>query len=281
MKKFTTMLALIIALAVPVIGSPGFKEGYTSEISKQDYDAINDEEFASNNNSVKVEGLGIFYSDNKILNAWYLDVTEAAEGTINIAYKIGSKYYNVKFTINGPGMYRVGDSRGSNRIHSVKIGAFEKKPPMPKQVTSAPPVTPTPQVTSAPPVIPTLPVTPTSSVTSAPQVTSVPPVIPTLPVTPTSPVTFAPEDNRNPSEPVITYEIVDGWDPSLLDYAYNHQAHAFIFYVNKLENGVVVATNKHVEHFRVHQGMVTIRYDEGYRVRFKWDNHVMLSVKIV
>ena len=257
MKKFTTMLALIIALAVPVIGSPGFKEGYTSEISKQDYDAINGEEFASNNNSVKVEGLGIFYSDNRILNAWYLDVTEAAEGTINIAYKIGSKYYNVKFTINGPGMYRVGDSRGSNRIHSVKIGAFEKKPPMPKQVTSAPPVTPTPHVTSAPPVIPT------------------------LPVTPTSPVTFAPEDNRNPSEPVITYEIVDGWDPSLLDYAYNHQAHAFIFYVNKLENGVVVATNKHVEHFRVHQGFVIKKYDEGYSVRFEWDNHMMMSVTIV
>ena len=242
MKKLLSfMLAFItiLALAVPVMGSPGFSEGSALEITERDYDAIDVKEFALNDSSIQVEGLGIFYSDNSTLNSWYLDVTEDVEGTINIAYKIGSKYFNAKFAINGPGLYRVGDGRGSNRVHSVKIGAFEKKPPLPTPVTSAP------QVTSAPPVA------------------------------------SEPGDTKNPSEPVITYEIADGWNPNILDQAYNHQAHAFIFFVNKLENGVVVATNKHVQHFRVPQGSVIISYDEGYSVRFEWDDHIMISVTIV
>ena len=196
---------IIFGLSTPAAGSPGFFEGYVSEISEGEYNSINIKEYSGNDNSIEVKGVGVFYFDNAYLNTWYLDVTEDIEGIIDIAYRIGLKYYNVRYTLNGPGMYRVGDS---GTVKAVKIGTLEKK-------TSA-----------------------------------------------------------------ITYEVADGWNPSLLEYTYNHQAYAFIFFVNKLRDGVVVSTNKHVEHFRVPHGFVIIEYDEGYNVRFKWENHMMKSVTI-
>jgi len=130
MKKllpFLLALIFVFGLTVTTMGSPGFKSGHVTEITKSNYDAASAKEFAANNSSVEIPGLGIFYSDNKNLNTWYLDVTENVEGTIDIAYRIGSKYFNSKFTITGPGLYSVGDSKGSNGINAVKIGSFQKK----------------------------------------------------------------------------------------------------------------------------------------------------------
>jgi len=106
--------------------APTIIDGNVRQIDERTCNSIAIREFSSNNSSVRVEGLGVFFSDNKTLNTWYHNVTDYVKGSIDIAYKIGSRYFVVEFEIYGPGRYRVGDSKGSNSINMVKIGVFNE-----------------------------------------------------------------------------------------------------------------------------------------------------------
>ena len=145
MKKIFAILfaaLMLLGFSTAFAATPNsFIDGNVRQIDKKTYDAIPAGEFSSNNGSVKVEGLGVFFSDNVTLNSWYLDVADYVKGSIDIAYKISSRYFIVEFDIYGPGIYRVGDSKGSNEINMVKIGVFnevENIPPETPVITKTP-----------------------------------------------------------------------------------------------------------------------------------------------
>ena len=130
MKKllsFALALVMVLALSVPAVSAApaGFIGGTVAASDKNGYNKFVGTEITANN-SAKVFDNFSFIADNKTLNAWYINVTKDISGTLEVAYKVGSAYYVVKFDIGGPGKYWIGDSKGSNGVNMVKIGAFEQ-----------------------------------------------------------------------------------------------------------------------------------------------------------
>ena len=128
MKKVSfCVLAVIMAMAfaIPASATPqeGFIGGTVVAADKNTYDCFIGEEITANNNTVAFDNF-YFIADNKILNTWYINVTKDIAGALDVAYKIGSGYYIVSFNIDGPGKYRIADSRGVAGANMVKIGEF-------------------------------------------------------------------------------------------------------------------------------------------------------------
>lgn len=131
-------LALALAVAVPAIANipNGFEDGERIQISKTIYDEFAATKESANNKIVKNVGdvAGIdFVCSNK--EGWYLNVTDELDGTIEVAYKIGSEYFTVAFKIDGTGMFYVGDGSGKNGINHAKVGEFVEKVPDTTPVT--------------------------------------------------------------------------------------------------------------------------------------------------
>ena len=131
MKKIVSLalvLAMILALAVPALAaaSPapkGFSGGTVVTVDKKGYNGFSGTEITPNNIKAAFEKFS-FIADNKILNAYYIDVTDNIGGTLEVAYKVGCGYFIVKLDIAGAGKYYIADSRGVNGANMVKIGAF-------------------------------------------------------------------------------------------------------------------------------------------------------------
>ena len=128
MKKLLYLIlvfAMVLTFAVPVMAvvPNGFITGDVTKIDKKGYDNFAGKEITSNNSVTHFNGFD-FVADNKTLNAWYIDVLDDLKGTLEVAYKSGSNYFTVVFEIDGAGKYWIGDSKGSNGINMVKIGAF-------------------------------------------------------------------------------------------------------------------------------------------------------------
>jgi len=132
MKKILSIaltLMMMFALAAPVFAAtavpPLFFGGTVQAIDKKGYDCFDGFEITSNNCSAKFDKFSLI-ADNKTLCAWYIDVAEDISGSLEVAYKVGSQYYIVTFAINGPGKYRIADSKGGEGANMVKVGAFEE-----------------------------------------------------------------------------------------------------------------------------------------------------------
>ena len=122
--SFALALIMVLALAVPAIAAPtGFISGTVTATDKNGYDSFNGKEITANNSGADYGGFS-FVADNKVLNAWYIDVTDDISGTLEVAYKAGSNYYIVTFAIDGPGKYGIAESKGSNGANMVKIGVL-------------------------------------------------------------------------------------------------------------------------------------------------------------
>jgi rubredoxin len=121
-------LTMMLAFAVPAsaAATAAFVNGTVSVIDKSGYDSFDGKEVTANNSSTVFDSFS-FIADNKTLNAWYIDVTDDISGTLEVAYKVGSSYYIVKFDIDGAGKYWIADSKGSNGANMVKIGKFVEK----------------------------------------------------------------------------------------------------------------------------------------------------------
>ena len=130
MKKlisFALVLTIVLAFVVPAMAAnSGFIGGTVASINKSGYDSFDGKQITSNNSVTQFDNFR-FVADNKILNAWYIDVTDDISGALKVAYKVGSAYYVVTFDIDGAGKYWIADSRGSTGANMVKIGAFKEK----------------------------------------------------------------------------------------------------------------------------------------------------------
>ena len=120
-------LALSLSFTVPASASAaapsGFIGGTVAAADKNGYDGFVGREITANNSTAAFDGF-TFVADNKILNAWYVNVAAGMLGTLEAAYKIGGSYYIVTFDIDGAGKYWIADSRGGCGANMVKIGAF-------------------------------------------------------------------------------------------------------------------------------------------------------------
>jgi len=133
MRKIISLalaVALAFALVIPAAAAVAstapaadFINGTVVTTDKNGYKNFDGKEITANNSTFVFDKF-TFVADNKVLNAWYIDVTDDISGTLEVAYKIGSAYYIVTFDINGPGKYWIADSKGANGANSVKIGAF-------------------------------------------------------------------------------------------------------------------------------------------------------------
>lgn len=131
MKKYLSLglvLVMVFALAIPAFAVP---DGYITaedvvKTDKAGYNSFVGKEYTSNNSRWTIADGIALVSDNKTKKAesWYLDVAEDLEGTIEIAYKISSKYFIAAFEIDGAGKYYIGDAKGGNSINMVKVGKF-------------------------------------------------------------------------------------------------------------------------------------------------------------
>ncbi|MCL1873727.1 MAG: hypothetical protein FWF85_06385 [Clostridiales bacterium] len=132
MKKIfvaTIVLAmLVIAFTVTAFATvpEGFIEGEeVFEIDKVQYDAF--DEMLYDDNNTTYTGVGGVDGINLVTNAhdgWYLEVTKKLKGDIEVAYKIGPKYYVVAFKIEGIGKYYIGEGRGANGVVHVRVSEF-------------------------------------------------------------------------------------------------------------------------------------------------------------
>ena len=128
MKKILSLALValtLFAFAIPVLtlGSAGFISGTVVSIDKSGYDNFKGTELTANNNNADFGGFS-FIADNKILNAWYINVADDIIGSLEVAYKVGNQYYVVSFDIDGVGKYWIADSRSGSGVNMVKVGAF-------------------------------------------------------------------------------------------------------------------------------------------------------------
>jgi hypothetical protein len=129
MKKLLSLalvLTMVLVLAVPALAEAapaGFVSGTVVTIDKKGYDSFDGMEITANNSTTVFDNFS-FVADNKALNAWYINVTDDINGTLEVAYKVGSSYYIVTFDIAGAGKYFIADSKGSNGANMAKIGDF-------------------------------------------------------------------------------------------------------------------------------------------------------------
>jgi len=86
-------------------------------------DAKGKTEFSGNNSIYALPDGITLVSDNKTkgAEAWYLNVPEGLNGTIQVAYKISNQYFIVEFAIEGAGKYLIGTG---NAVNMCKVGAF-------------------------------------------------------------------------------------------------------------------------------------------------------------
>lgn len=122
-------LVVLLSLAIPAVAAPtGFIAGTVAGTNKSGYDSFVGTEITANNSIVDF-GCFSLVADNNTLNAWYVNVIDDINivGTLEVAYKIGSKYYIVTFDIDGPGKYWIADSKGNNGANSVKVGEYRSR----------------------------------------------------------------------------------------------------------------------------------------------------------
>ena len=121
MKKLFSLafvFAMVFALVIPAV-SAGAEP---VEIDKKAFDAFPAQKHTANN---KHTGLGDFelVSDSKA--GWRLFCNNPdLVGTIDVAYKIGPRYFIVTFDVNGEGEFYIGDGSGKNGVNMVKVGKF-------------------------------------------------------------------------------------------------------------------------------------------------------------
>jgi hypothetical protein len=128
MKKLLPLIfaiTMVLALAVPAMAvtPSGFISGTVATIDKKGYDGFSGKEITANNSTTTFNGFSLV-ADNKTLNTWYINVTSDINGTLDVAYKVGNAYYIVTFDIDGPGKYRIADSKGNAGANMAKVGAF-------------------------------------------------------------------------------------------------------------------------------------------------------------
>ena len=136
MKKrlivLSLMIVLILAVAIPALAAPaGFLVADdVASIDKKGYDSFVGKEYTSNNSRWDL-GNGLqLVSDNKTKNAecWYLEADATVYDTVEVAYKISSKYYIATFEIAAAGKYYIGDAKGSNGVNMVKVDGAQTPP---------------------------------------------------------------------------------------------------------------------------------------------------------
>jgi hypothetical protein len=127
MKKIlalSLLLAMVLSFTGTAFATPSdFIGGTVASIDKKAYDNFDGPEISANNSAMNFDNFS-FISDNKTLNAWYIDVAEDISGELEVAYKISNNYFIVTFDVDGPGKYWIADSKGSNGATSAKIGEF-------------------------------------------------------------------------------------------------------------------------------------------------------------
>ena len=125
MKKLLTLvLALVVVFGFSsTVFATTKTVGDFVEVNKTVFDSFATYKLPSNNSTTKLEDNVTFVASNK--DGWYINVTaEEVAGTIEVAYKIGSKYFIVTHEINGIGQYWVGDGSGNQGVTQVKVGYF-------------------------------------------------------------------------------------------------------------------------------------------------------------
>jgi hypothetical protein len=140
MKKtqlLTLVLAMVLAFSITAFAATpqGFVAGNVTKIDKKSFDSFVETKITPNNSTTNFSSYTVV-ADNKVMNSWYVNVTDPElKGTLIVAYKISSEYFLKSFRINGTGKYWIGDSRGSNGVNMVKIGKFIGDPPVANYAT--------------------------------------------------------------------------------------------------------------------------------------------------
>jgi hypothetical protein len=120
MKKLLLIalaLAITLAPAVPVYAAP---------VSKAAYDAFAGKTYTANNSRFTVDEARGILLDTDSQAGWYIVISKALEGSIDVGYKIGPDYYlrTIEIDSGRSTRYRLGDGSGNKGLNQVKIGAF-------------------------------------------------------------------------------------------------------------------------------------------------------------
>jgi len=125
-RIIATLLAfiMILGLGTTAFAMPLVAAETSTPITSEQFENFGFTLHTSNNTTVPLRDGMTLVADNRIHDSWYIHVTDDLMGEIEIAYRIGSRFFTRTITIDGSGRYIIGDSRGSNGLTGVRVGEF-------------------------------------------------------------------------------------------------------------------------------------------------------------